>query len=252
MSLNGTVAAVAAACVVVSSACGQSVQLTTNRDNTLYQNFDVALSNGSGTGMFVGVPNNGSIYRALMSFDLSSIPAGSTITGVTLRLNMSRTSHPASTPFSLHRVLASWGEGASNATFGGGGLGAEAADGDATWFYRFYNFANPGASIAWTNPGGDFAPTASATTNVGGLGFYSWSSAGMIADVQAWLDNPSSNFGWMLRGGESENGTSRRFDTRENGVANNRPRLTITYVIPAPGAAAVLGLGALGLSRRRR
>src|SRR5207245_4445434 len=87
------------------------------------------------------------------------------------------------------------------------------ADGTtATWSHRFYN------TVLWNNAGGDFAPTASASTLVGLVPNVTsvWnSSAGMVNDVQSWLDNPSSNFGWLLLGDESTTSTARVFFTRE-------------------------------------
>jgi hypothetical protein len=46
----------------------------------------------------------------------------------------------------------------------------------------------------------------------------------MAADIQAWLDNPSSNFGWVLLGKEGAEATAKRFDSRENEAPENRPR----------------------------
>lgn len=58
----------------------------------------------------------------------------------------------------------------------------------------------------------------------------------MIADVQAWLDNPASNFGWLVLGDETGIATAKRFDTRESA---SPPVLTIAYiagprVLPTP------------------
>ena len=53
----------------------------------------------------------------------------------------------------------------------------------------------------------------------------------MVADVQAWLDDPSTNFGWIVVGDETQNETAKRFLTVEstsNGGAD-RPSLTITF-----------------------
>ena len=52
----------------------------------------------------------------------------------------------------------------------------------------------------------------------------------MVADVQSWLDNPASNFGWLVLGDESTIATAKRFDTRESA---SPPVLTIQY-IPGP------------------
>ena len=38
----------------------------------------------------------------------------------------------------------------------------------------------------------------------------------MVADVQGWLDNPASNFGWLMLGDETAIVTAKRFDTRES------------------------------------
>ena len=44
-----------------------------------------------------------------------------------------------------------------------------------------------------------------------------------------WLDDPSSNHGWLLMGDEITTG-AQRFDTRENASEADRPRLTVTFV----------------------
>jgi hypothetical protein len=59
----------------------------------------------------------------------------------------------------------------------------------------------------------------------------------MVADVQAWLDAPSTNFGWIVSGDESASNTSKRFDSRQNATSANRPSLQITYTT----ATAVVG-----------
>ena len=51
---------------------------------------------------------------------------------------------------------------------------------------------------------------------------------GMVADVQAWVDNSSGNFWWLLKSNESANRTAKRFGSRENSTAN-QPELTVGY-----------------------
>ena len=53
----------------------------------------------------------------------------------------------------------------------------------------------------------------------------------MIADVQSWLDNPATNFGWLVLGDESASATAKRFDTRESA---SPPVLTIEYTRTTP------------------
>ena len=51
----------------------------------------------------------------------------------------------------------------------------------------------------------------------------------MASDVQDWLDSPTTNFGWLLKGNEGQLKTGKRFDSRESSTADNRPQLMIVY-----------------------
>ena len=208
------------------------INITPSKDNTLYE-YDPAegdFSNALGFHFFTGETGMGEFRRGVLAFDIAgTIPAGSTITGVTLAMNMSKT--PVSTAYTveLHKLLADWGEGTSDAPDEEGG-GAPATPNDATWRHRFFD------TIFWTNQGGDFSATVSASQSVGVIGQYTWTSAQMVADVQSWLDNPGSNFGWLVLGDESTIATAKRFDTRESA---SPPVLTIQYmsaprVLPSP------------------
>src|SRR5437763_11375402 len=53
----------------------------------------------------------------------------------------------------------------------------------------------------------------------------------MTADVQSWLDNPATDFGWLVSGDESTSTTAKRFDTRESA---SPPVLTIQYTTATP------------------
>jgi hypothetical protein len=164
------------------------VTLNPAKDNTLYENPEGSLSNGAGDHFFAGKTNGGFIRRGLLAFDIAgNIPQGATITQVSLSLSMSRTVAGNNT-VSLHAVSSDWGEGASDAAGNEGG-GAGSQSGDATWLHTFFN------TNLWTAQGGDFASTASASTVVGNVGSYIWSSPEMVTDVQSWLDNASTNFG---------------------------------------------------------
>ena len=233
-----------ASAVCVSEASATVVRLQAARDNTIFEeNGD--FSNGIGTGLFAGETSVGQKRRGLIAFDLTGIPAGSVINSARLTLRMSRTS-TGSEPVSLHFALASWGEGTSNSDTMGGGGGALATPGDATWSNRFYEGA------AWTTPVGDFRATPSAVTAVAGSAFYNWSGTDVIADIQQWVNAPDSNNGWFIIGNEATNQTAKRFDTREVATLANRPVLEVDYTVPAPGFLGVLGLGVLAASRRRR
>ena len=83
------------------------VNLSPVADNTLYQvptsTPSHQLSNGAGQHFYVGDTDQAATHaRGVLKFDLSAVPAGATITSVTLTLNMSMTvSGPQNV--SLHR-----------------------------------------------------------------------------------------------------------------------------------------------------
>ncbi len=197
------------------------------------------------------------------------------------------------------------GASSANMPVSGAGRGANAQAGDATWFHTQYDPADPahcdGAALPaspwayyagqpgfWSDapmttpagltfPGGPgalgdapvtlpgwYAPAGVAVRN--DLGFVTWSTPQMALDVQAWLDDPASNFGWIMVG--IEDALSKRsfasFEHPGDPFTGEpwRPTLTIEYsldsnVVPEPGTLA-LGLlaagmlGAYGLAWGRR
>ena len=205
------------------------VDLNPTRDNTLYEHESGDLSNGAGGHLFVGRVGpgaSGMIRRAVLAFDVgSAVPEGATVTNVVLTLSMSRTTSGTHAT-TLHRLTSDWGEGTSDASAVGSGeegIGTAAASGDATWIHTFFD------SETWQTPGGDFVETPTADFDVDALGEYTVTSAEMIDDVQQWLDDPATNFGWILLGDEESESTTKRFDSRSHESEENRPRLTITY-----------------------
>jgi hypothetical protein len=209
------------------------------------------LASGADDGVFAGVNGNTGGFadrRALLRFDLSALPAGANLTAATLTLNVTRTNHAGAVTNSLYRVTSPWGEGTSTAPRGGGGGGAATA-GSATWVYRFWNTA------PWSASGGDFLATPSAETLVGDVGSYVWSSPGLITDIQAWVQAPASNFGWILIAAPIGGTTAKRYASREFADPQQRPMLTITYDtltandVPLPTwAYTALGAGMLGVA----
>ena len=203
------------------------------KDNTLYETTDGSLSNGAGDHLFAGTTAQNDVRRAVLTFDVATaIPAGSTVTSVTLTMNMSRTI-AGDEVVALHRLLGDWGEAGSDAGGQEGG-GAPSQSGDATWIHTFFD------TDSWGSAGGDFAATQSASTTVGGTGSYTWGSTpDMVADVQGWVDDPSQNFGWILIGDESVPQTAKRFDSKDHPTASVRPTLTVEFDPPAAGSGRV-------------
>jgi hypothetical protein len=227
------------------------IEATSSRDTTIFQN-NPNNSLGGAVTIYAGTNSNNSPRRSLIAFDLSAIPAGSTINSVRLDLVLADVSGGESVPtrtLGLHTLVGDWGEGTKGWLLGPGGTGQgyAADEGDATWTYQFFD------TDPWTNLGGDFVGTASATASVGDVvgATYSWSSTGMIADVQGWVDDPGSNFGWLLMGDESASGTFRTFWTREAdlvGRAADHPRLVVDYApVPEPSSLVLFAAGAVGV-----
>jgi hypothetical protein len=241
--------------------------------NTIFQSTDTGnqIADGASQFIFAGDTDDGPTRRGLLQFDLSSIPAGATITSATLTMYADR-SQPASgsQPISIYRMTTGWGQGTSDGdgsatgSAPGGGSGGHATANDATWLYTFYNPANPTASPAWTNQGGDgnYLSTASASTIIAAVSgtptAYTWSGSAVTADVQAWVANSSANFGWMLQGDETVNDSAIRFESPLNSnsgagtTLNARPYLPVTYSVPEPASMLVISVCGVALMARRR
>ena len=213
----------------------EQIQLVASKDNTLYENGAGSFSNGAGAFLFAGQTGSmGSfeIRRALIEFDLSAIPPGSTINSASVSVTINRIPQPVVTTdlAHLHRVQVEWGEGASDAG-DPGGAGDAAAPGDATWIHTFF------AGTYWASPGGDFEAVASATVPFGDFEPETlvFQSAGLTSDVQGWLDNPGSNHGWMLIADENTVKNARRFYSRESVGTNPNevPILTVDFTAPS-------------------
>jgi hypothetical protein len=218
------------------------------RDTTIVTSPAGDLSDARGTSLYIGRTADAT-QRALLAFDLSSIPAESTIVSASLTVTVTR-QRTGGYEVPLHRLLADWGEGSS--VGGDGGGGTTPTPGDATWSHTFFDTA------FWATPGGDFDPTPSAATILGPGApvAFTWSSPGLVSDVQFWLDNPTLNFGWILIGDESSARTAKQLGSRESGLATLQPLLQVEVApIPEPSTLALLAAGLAGVAaatRRRR
>jgi len=200
----------------------RTVTLAPSKDNTLYQDPNGTLSNGAGPHLFAGSTGSRLIRRALVAFDVASqIPPGAQVTRVVLTLRVSQTIAGAQS-MAIHRVTQNWGEAASNAGFSRDGIGTSAQAGDATWIHTF------SPNQRWSRAGGDFDNAADATATAGSVDC-TWESPAMLARVQQWLDQPATNFGWIVRGNESASSTAKRFDSRELAPSTTLPALTVEF-----------------------
>ncbi|HSH04726.1 MAG TPA: Ig-like domain-containing protein, partial [Anaerolineae bacterium] len=201
-----------------------TIDLTPNKDTTIYDNGFGDASNGQGDYFFIGSNGRGEPVRSLIAFDTTTIPSHATILTTTLHLS-AQTPRQFSNNLLVYPLLTDWGEGPSNAPDGEGG-GTLAEPGDATWTHTFY------PTSTWTTAGGDITTTLSAGLAIPvSTGNYQLSTPQLTTDVKNWVANPTTNFGWLLRGSsENPNDTSAiRFVSRHNSDPNSHPRLQITY-----------------------
>lgn len=217
----------------------ETVTLVAARDATLIEDPAGELANGSGPAFFAGrtAQSNSSRRRGLVFFDVAAaLPRAASVESAELVLVLTP-SNEAVADVAVHRVLSPWSEGPSSASGGGG---AWAVAGDATWLHTEYD------THFWNTPGGDFVSDHSGVAAVGSDGVYVWGSTPALeADVQAWLDEPASNHGWLLLGDEGSPQTTKRFASREDPLEDMRPKLTVVYEVRCENAG--LEPGAFGL-----
>ena len=245
--------------ILADHARAASLTFTPSQDTTIYQDAP-GNTNGAGSvfiaGRAGGSGNPPPLRRALLEFDLSTVPGGTLVQSASLTLTLTQSAGTNPVAFGLYNVSGAWGEAGSVAT--APGQGTTSAIGDATWTTRV-----TGATTAapWVTAGGDYTATASATSFVSGLTAsaptpYTWlATPHLVADVQHWLDDPAANFGWILIGGEGSPGTARQFASSENAIESYRPLLTlVTVPVPEPSTwlALILGLVVLEIARRQR
>jgi len=219
---------------LLSATASQTAVIEASADSTLYEDAQGNVANGSGSILLAGRINSevDSIRRAVLFFDVTSeLPHGAVVEAVALKLYLGK-GNGGQREVRIHRLLTDWGEGDS--VVNGGGQGAPAEPGDATWVHAFY------PDSIWGPDGGRYVGRVSATQLVGDdgtdtdiAGSYTWESTDrLVDDVRRWLRNPDKNFGWILVGDESVKQTVKRFVSRESVDAAMRPMLEVTYSMP--------------------
>jgi len=134
---------------------------------------------GSNTALAIGSYGT-SNKRSLLRFDLSSIPAGSTINSATLWLYYYGRSgtDPVGRTYRANRLTSGWIEAGWNSEDG------------ITW-------NNSDSTTAWGTAGGDFTATDSATTTVpSAFGWMSWTVTNI---AQGWVNGSYPNNGFLIK-----------------------------------------------------
>jgi hypothetical protein len=168
-------------------------------------------NNGGFTDIFVGFSDAGDRSSGLLRFDLSAVPPGTTVQGATLEL-FTRGDSLNVGDMQLFRVLEAWDEGDQTADPG----------------VANFNQRKPG--LSWLSagafpPSSNAAPLAQFSPNATDQAFQVSLPANV---VQAWVNDPASNFGLMLF--VTEQGADVSFDSSESSNDNRRPELRVTFV----------------------
>jgi hypothetical protein len=152
------------------------------------------------------------------------IPDDSTILSATLTVSTGTASGDNSaSEFRLHRMIATWDENATWNSLSTGGVGIARDDMEAA--------TNPTAIASGGN-----------INLLGGV-----VSFDVTADLQLWSSNNTLSLrGWLIHpdsvalGGNTVSGQTDGwwFDSSEAGTVANRPRLTVTYVVPPTNVSA--------------
>ena len=143
---------------------------------------------------------SGKEYHALLQFDLSSIPTGSTIRAAQLELYLNNSSS-SSDVIGVHRITQDWTESG------------------ATWIERR-------SGDNWDTPGGDYDATQAAAFGAVGTG---WRSVDITSLAQGWFDGSYPNYGLILAPEPAPSNDVNEFTSSDDGDASLHPKLTIIY-----------------------
>jgi hypothetical protein len=144
---------------------------------------------------------------ALLRWDISAIPTGSIVVSAAIELNVTNSSKHNYEVYALHRawdeLSATWQQFASGRAWTGGGASGSGDHGTAVL--------------------GQLAPTSN------GIFRIALNDAGLSA-VQAWINNPTSNFGIILKDFTASDGVD--FSSSKTATASQRPKLVVNYNTP--------------------
>ncbi|MFN8544645.1 MAG: DNRLRE domain-containing protein [Candidatus Binatia bacterium] len=136
-------------------------------------------------------------WRGVVQFDLSAIPQFATVSSATLELFEGNTGTQRT--YGVHKATGPWLQ----------------------------------ATVKWNTQ-----PTfvgAATTTNTVGDPPRDWRSFAVTTDVQAWINAPASNYGWVLKDQAEASGSENiNFVSMEDSSdVTHRPRLTVTFTAPS-------------------
>jgi hypothetical protein len=151
---------------------------------------------------------------------LANLPANAIISNVTLYLNLASQFGTATHTISLRRSLRDW------------------VTVQMTW--NIWATGQPWAIPGGTGSGTDRIATISGSGSIGTTleTYYALTGAGMVTDVQNWVNGTDPNLGWHLERTDGQNDSTTKYfytDSGANGPNGKRPYLEVTYSLPTTG-----------------
>ncbi|MBA4106852.1 MAG: hypothetical protein C0485_13960 [Pirellula sp.] len=162
-----------------------------------------------------GNPDNG----ALLSWNLSGIPVGSTLQSATLSVNVTGTSADT---YEIYELKRSWNE-------------TQATWNKATASVNWQSAGAQGSLDRGTTVLGTITATATGVRNV-------VLNAAGLAVVQRWVNNPATNFGFVIQDYVNTIKDDLIISSKNDAVAANRPQLQLVYIPPSPPAQSLRSL----------
>jgi hypothetical protein len=165
-----------------------------------------------------GNPDNG----ALLSWNLSGIPVGSTLQSATLSVNVTGASADT---YEIYELKRSWNE-------------LQATWNKATTAVNWQSAGAQGSVDRGTTVLGTITATATGLRNV-------VLNAAGLAVVQGWINNPATNFGFVIQDYANTVKDDLMISSRNAAVATIRPQLELVYNPPNPPALKLRSLTAI-------
>jgi len=196
--------------------------LTATADATINQ-ASLTSNYGASTTIRAAAPLTTAKQRALVQFDVSSIPAA--IKAAYLKMTLTSTGAPApsASTQAVHTVTNAWTEGT--------GTDAAPASSNASWNYRT-------GTTAWTTAGGDYLATpintqSSGTTNGATITWPVYTDGTNTNIVQLWKSGGLTNNGLLVRDStEPGNPLTATAVLAETFASGNKSSFTTTGILP--------------------
>jgi hypothetical protein len=152
----------------------------------------------------------GDLYRALLKFDLSSLPSSKIIVDkaeLTIKT--------------------------SSVNYGGGAYNVKVYKLTSSWNVFENGWTYKTSSSFWTTPGGDYDPN-TITPQSATIDLPANSTITIELDpkvVQGWMENPATKYGLLIRGVEEMSTTNNYAEIYPGGASNpeDRPKLKVCY-----------------------